>query len=128
MFKKCFIFSRVPCFFIFQMPEEQAFCLFMKILKDYGHRNLFKDNFEQLHQRFYIIERLMEVFFMFYHDVQSFSFTFKYHFGSLQQTLLFQDQAFPKRPFSCSEKESELNNIAEKFYGNTDRSRHWIAT
>ena len=58
------IFQFLDYFFAFQMPEEQAFCLFMKILKDYGHRNLFKDNFEQLHQRFYIIERLMEVIFL----------------------------------------------------------------
>lgn len=43
------------------MPEEQAFCLFVKTLTDYGHRELFMDSFDKLHQRFYTLERLMEV-------------------------------------------------------------------
>ena len=43
------------------MPEEQAFCVLVKIMFDYGMRDLFKQNFEELHLKFYQLERLMQV-------------------------------------------------------------------
>ena len=43
------------------MPEEQAFCVLTKILFDYGMRNLFKQGFEELHLKFYQLERLIQV-------------------------------------------------------------------
>ena len=45
---------------LLHMPEEQAFCVLVKIMSDYGFRNLFKDGFEVLHLRFYQLDRLME--------------------------------------------------------------------
>ncbi|KAF2361467.1 PTB/PI domain [Trinorchestia longiramus] len=45
---------------LLHMPEEQAFCLLVKIMSDYGFRELFKDGFEVLHLRFYQLDRLME--------------------------------------------------------------------
>ncbi len=48
-------------FFGFQMPEEQAFCVLVKMMFDYGLRDLFKQGFEELHLRFYQLERLMQV-------------------------------------------------------------------
>ncbi len=44
------------------MPEEQAFCVLVKMMFDYGLRDLFKQGFEELHLRFYQLERLMQVF------------------------------------------------------------------
>lgn len=46
---------------IFQMPEEQAFCTLVKIMFDYGLRDLFKLGFDVLHLRFYQLQRLIEV-------------------------------------------------------------------
>lgn len=43
------------------MPEEQAFCVLTKIMFDYGMRNLFKQGFEELHLKFYQLERLLQV-------------------------------------------------------------------
>lgn len=43
------------------MPEEQAFCVLVKIMSEYGLRDLFRDNFEVLHLRFFQLDRLMEV-------------------------------------------------------------------
>lgn len=43
------------------MPEEQAFCVLVKIMYDYGLRELYKNNFEDLHCKFYQLERLMQV-------------------------------------------------------------------
>lgn len=43
------------------MPEEQAFCVLTKIMFDYGLRNLFKQGFEELHLKFYQLERLLQV-------------------------------------------------------------------
>ena len=43
------------------MPEEQAFCVLVKIMFDNGLRELFKLGFEALHLRFYQLERLIEV-------------------------------------------------------------------
>lgn len=44
-----------------QMPEEQAFCVLVKLMYDYGLRDLYKDRFDNLHMRFYQLNRLMEV-------------------------------------------------------------------
>jgi hypothetical protein len=42
------------------MPEEQAFCVLVKIMTDYGLRNLFRCGFEELHSKFYQLERAMD--------------------------------------------------------------------
>ncbi|XP_048457754.1 rab GTPase-activating protein 1-like isoform X1 [Rhincodon typus] len=42
------------------MPEEQAFCVLVKIMYDYGLRDLYKNNFEDLHCKFYQLERLLQ--------------------------------------------------------------------
>ena len=44
-----------------KMPEEQAFAVLVKIMFNYGHRNLFKSNFQVLHLMFYQLDRLMDV-------------------------------------------------------------------
>ena len=43
------------------MPEEQAFCVLVKLMYDYGLRDLYKDGFENLYMRLYQLNRLMEV-------------------------------------------------------------------
>lgn len=43
------------------MPEEQAFCVLVKIMYDYGLRDLYKNNFEDLHCKFYQLEKLIQV-------------------------------------------------------------------
>ena len=43
------------------MPEEQAFCVLLKVMHEYKMRNLFKNGFEDLHLKFYQLERLTEV-------------------------------------------------------------------
>ena len=43
------------------MPEEQAFCVLVKMMFDYSLRDLFKQGFEELHLKFYQLERLMQV-------------------------------------------------------------------
>lgn len=43
------------------MPEEQAFSVLVKIMFEYGLRDLFKQNFEDLHCKFFQLERLMQV-------------------------------------------------------------------
>ncbi|XP_059870168.1 rab GTPase-activating protein 1 [Delphinus delphis] len=45
---------------LWHMPEEQAFSVLVKIMFDYGLRELFKQNFEDLHCKFYQLERLMQ--------------------------------------------------------------------
>lgn len=50
-----------PSLPLLQMPEEQAFSVLVKIMFDYGLRELFKQNFEDLHCKFYQLERLMQV-------------------------------------------------------------------
>lgn len=47
--------------FLPQMPEEQAFCVLVKIMYDYQLRDLFKQGFQILHLKFYQLERLMQV-------------------------------------------------------------------
>jgi len=44
-----------------KMPEEQAFCVLVNIMYQYGLRNLFRQGFEELHLRFYQLERLIQV-------------------------------------------------------------------
>ncbi|XP_034737071.1 rab GTPase-activating protein 1-like isoform X2 [Etheostoma cragini] len=45
---------------LLHMPEEQAFCVLVKIMYEYGLRTLYKNNFEDLHCKFYKLERLMQ--------------------------------------------------------------------
>lgn len=45
---------------LLHMPEEQAFCVLVKIMYEYGLRGLYKNNFEDLHCKFYQLERLMQ--------------------------------------------------------------------
>ena len=44
-----------------KMPEEQAFAVLVKIMFNYGHRNMFRCKFQNLHLMFFQLERLMEV-------------------------------------------------------------------
>jgi len=43
------------------MPEEEAFSVMVKILFQYGHRELFRSNFQHLHLMFFQLDKLMEV-------------------------------------------------------------------
>ena len=43
------------------MPEEQAFCVLVKLMFDYSLREMFKSGFEDLHLKFYQLERLLQV-------------------------------------------------------------------
>eukprot|EP00079_Xenopus_tropicalis_P024118 XP_012816646.1 PREDICTED: rab GTPase-activating protein 1-like isoform X2 [Xenopus tropicalis] len=45
---------------LLHMPEEQAFCVLVKIMYDYQFRNLYQNNFEDLHCKFYQLERLLQ--------------------------------------------------------------------
>ncbi|KAM8875421.1 rab GTPase-activating protein 1-like isoform 2-T2 [Spinachia spinachia] len=45
---------------LLHMPEEQAFCVLVKIMYCYRLRDLYKNNFEDLHCKFYQLERLMQ--------------------------------------------------------------------
>ncbi|KAM3728875.1 Rab GTPase-activating protein [Dirofilaria immitis] len=45
---------------LLHMPEEQAFCTLVKIMFDYGLRDLFKLGLDILHLRFYQLQRLTE--------------------------------------------------------------------
>lgn len=42
------------------MPEEQAFCVLVKLMYDYHLRDLYKDGFDNLYLRLYQLHRLME--------------------------------------------------------------------
>ncbi|KAG7275257.1 hypothetical protein CRUP_034984 [Coryphaenoides rupestris] len=46
---------------LLHMPEEQAFCVLVKIMYEYGLRSLYKNNFEDLHCKFYQLEKLLQV-------------------------------------------------------------------
>jgi len=46
--------------FLLHVPEEQAYCLLVKIMYGYGHRDFYKDSFDMLHQAFYVLDHLME--------------------------------------------------------------------
>lgn len=62
------------------MPEEQAFCILVKLMYDYGLRDLYKDGFESLYVRLYQLNRLMQVWtevmktFLNYHKVPNSGF------------------------------------------------------
>lgn len=45
---------------LLHMPEEQAFSLLVKIMFDYGLRDMFRNNFASLHLHFYQMERLLQ--------------------------------------------------------------------
>lgn len=45
---------------LLHMPEEQAFCVFVRIMQHYGLRGLFRNNFDELYLKFYQLERLLE--------------------------------------------------------------------
>lgn len=44
---------------LLHMPEEQAFCVFVRIMEHYGLRNLFRNNFDELYLKFYQLEQLL---------------------------------------------------------------------
>nr|XP_032829025.1 LOW QUALITY PROTEIN: rab GTPase-activating protein 1-like [Petromyzon marinus] len=45
---------------LLHMPEEQAFGVLVRIMFAYGLRDLFRQNFDDLHCKFYQLERLMQ--------------------------------------------------------------------
>jgi len=45
---------------LLHMPEEQAFCVFVRVMTQYGLRDLFRNNFDALYLKFYQLERLLE--------------------------------------------------------------------
>lgn len=45
---------------LLHMPEEQAFCVFVRIMQNYGLRDLFRNNFDVLYLKFFQLERLLE--------------------------------------------------------------------
>ncbi|XP_059060324.1 rab GTPase-activating protein 1-like isoform X2 [Achroia grisella] len=45
---------------LLHMPEEQAFCLLVRLMYGYGLRELYKDGFEALYMRLHQLGRLME--------------------------------------------------------------------
>ncbi|XP_049782057.1 rab GTPase-activating protein 1-like [Schistocerca cancellata] len=45
---------------LLHMPEEQAFCVLIKLMYNYGLRDLYKDGFDVLYLRLYQLDRLME--------------------------------------------------------------------
>jgi len=44
-----------------KMPEEQAFSVLVKIMYNYGHREVFMNNFQNLHLMFFQLCQLLEV-------------------------------------------------------------------
>lgn len=42
---------------VFQMPEEQAFCVLVKLMYDYKLRDFYKQGFENLYLRLYQLNR-----------------------------------------------------------------------
>ncbi|XP_031560886.1 rab GTPase-activating protein 1-like isoform X2 [Actinia tenebrosa] len=45
---------------LLHMPEEQAFAVLVKMMSEYGMREIFKNEFQMLHLRFYQLERMIE--------------------------------------------------------------------
>lgn len=45
---------------LLHMPEEQAFNVLVRIMFDYHLRDMFRNGFEELHLKLYILDRLME--------------------------------------------------------------------
>jgi hypothetical protein len=56
----CQGFSFITAALLLHMPEEQAFCVLVKIMHDYGLRYCLKDGFETLYLRFYQLDRFIE--------------------------------------------------------------------
>ena len=70
-----------------QMPEEQAFCILVKLMYDYGLRDLYKDGFENLSMRLYQLNRLMQVCIEIIRAFLNFSEVF--YFTSLTGMMMF---------------------------------------
>lgn len=45
---------------LLHMPEEQAFCVFVRIMQNYGLRDMFRSNFEELYLKFYQLDHLLQ--------------------------------------------------------------------
>ncbi|ODN05350.1 Rab GTPase-activating protein 1 [Orchesella cincta] len=45
---------------LLQMPEEQAFCLLVKLMYNYQFRDLYRDGFDNLHLKLHQLDRLIE--------------------------------------------------------------------
>lgn len=43
------------------MPEEQAFCVLLKLMYDYGLREFYKDGFETVYLKLFQLNKIMEV-------------------------------------------------------------------
>lgn len=56
----CQGFSFIAAALLLHMPEEQAFCVLVKIMHDYGLRYCLRDGFETLYLRFYQLDRFIE--------------------------------------------------------------------
>eukprot|EP00047_Mylnosiga_fluctuans_P022541 m.121517 g.121517 ORF g.121517 m.121517 type:complete len:820 (+) comp9299_c0_seq8:1274-3733(+) len=52
--------SFISAVLLLHMPEEEAFTMFVKIMYDYGVRDMFKQGFENLQLKLYQLGRLME--------------------------------------------------------------------
>lgn len=52
--------SFVAAVLLLHMPEEEAFCLFIKLMYDYRVRDMFKDSFSDLQLKYYQLTRLVE--------------------------------------------------------------------
>lgn len=83
------------------MPEEQAFCVLVKIMYEYGLRALYKNNFEDLHCKFYQLERLTQVSnAMFHQRLLEF-------FNALESNKMFicwRDRQINNLQYSCEVK------------------------
>eukprot|EP00729_Bicosta_minor_P006480 gene6480-261_t len=53
--------SFVAAELLLHMPEEDAFCLFIKIMYDYKVRDMFKNGFAQMQVKYYQLTRLIQV-------------------------------------------------------------------
>uniref|UniRef100_A0A668A2H5 RAB GTPase activating protein 1 n=1 Tax=Myripristis murdjan TaxID=586833 RepID=A0A668A2H5_9TELE len=77
---------------LLHMPEEQAFSVLVKIMFDYGLRDLFKQNFEDLHCKFFQLERLMQVGVYVHFRISLFSLYHKLCLICLCALILFPNQ------------------------------------
>lgn len=56
----CQGFSFIAAALLLHMPEENAFCVLVQIMHEYGLRYTLKDGFETLYLRFYQLDRFIE--------------------------------------------------------------------
>jgi len=56
----CQGFSFIAAALLLHMPEEQAFCVLVRVMHDYGIRYCLRDGFEVLYLRFYQLDRFIE--------------------------------------------------------------------